>query len=321
MLYVNRNMNRITCRQLNTAELKYFFILYSQYITELDVSLTKAEQTTLRAQGFNKIKVDLNKGTKGYKTYLWYKKGSGSWITRIQTSFNTDMEKGLVSVGYHKISKNLNYGAGGDYVYLWSYIGSSEYDVPIVDLHISTEPDDEAQYLRSGWERIGCDLNRRTDEKHIYLWVKREQPTYICDITATSGFLGDENMFQEGYIRVDEDTNRDAGGSRVFIWYRRTTSTQGAIRDLQVSVNDEERESFQNQGYTSVIQQLNEGTEGNQVLLWFKKDAQCGKPIKSVNLLINQAAVKPYEEVGAKVIEKNLNEGNGGHSENLVFYQ
>ena len=126
--------------------------------------------------------------------------------------------------------------------------------------------------------------------------------------------------YKKGYIRVDEDTNRDAGGTYVFIWYRQTTDPKRALTDLNISTNDLEYQSLQQQGYTSVSVNLNEGTGGNQVYLWYKKDGVT-KPIQAMSLLLNPAAVAVYEKAGVSVIERNINTGTYGNTEYLCFYQ
>ncbi|XP_019207256.1 uncharacterized protein LOC109196971 [Oreochromis niloticus] len=269
-----------------------------QYITELQVSLDEAEETYLSSQGFIKIDVDLNKGAEGKYIYLWYKKGSSSPITRIQLTFNDGMSRGLITAGYQKINKNLNAGTSGDYIYLWYYRGNSEYDVPIVDLHVSIGAREEAQMFAFGWERLACDLNRKARGKWIYLWVKRERPT-------------------NGYIRVDEDTNRGAGGSFVFIWYRQTTNSQRAITDLKISTDDIDEMLFQYMGFTRVTTDLSKGAGGSYVYLWYKKDS--GLPIRAVSVIVNTAAVEQYRYPRVFIRQNNLNSGNNGNTLYLSF--
>ncbi|XP_051810978.1 uncharacterized protein LOC127535962 [Acanthochromis polyacanthus] len=288
-----------------------------QYITDLEVSLNENDESHLRAQGFSKIDVDLNKGAKGNYIYLWYKTGSCGAITRIQFSFNEAMSEGLNRAGYQKINKDLNAGAGGDYIYLWFFKGSSEYHVPIVNLDVSIT--DEAQKFKFNWERLACDLNRGAGGCWIYLWVKRENPTYICDLTATSNFQGDDDYLKQGYIRVDEDTNRGAGGAYVFIWYRETTKYEGAIKSLQVSTDDAEYQRFQSQQYKPVNMNLNQGTKGTPVFLWYKKDDCSSGPIKDITL-ITRRDVSPFEAVGVEVIDKNFNAGVEGAAELLLCF-
>ncbi|KAF3695243.1 hypothetical protein EXN66_Car010919 [Channa argus] len=290
----------------------------SQYITQLQVSLNEDEENNLRKQGFIKISGDLNKGVGGKFIYLWYKKGQGAPITRIQFTFNDEMSQGLKAAGYQKIDRDLNSGAGGDFIFLWLYRGSSKYDVPIVDLQVSTEATEEAPKFNLGFERLACDLNRKAEGNWIYLWVKREKPTYICDVTATDNYASDAMNFQNAFIRVDEDTNRGAGGASVFIWYRVTTDPQQGLKDLKVSTSDEEYQGFKNQQYQSVNVNLNTGTGGSPVYLWYKK-ADCS--IRSLSLITNMGAVELYDTSGVQVIKKNLNSGNKGATEYLCYYR
>ncbi|XP_032398376.1 uncharacterized protein LOC116705992 [Etheostoma spectabile] len=287
------------------------------YVTQLDVSLDEAEEIFLQSQGFKKIDVDLNKGAGGKFIYIWYKKESRSApITGLQVTFNDDMGVGLINAGYTKIDKDLNAGSGGDYIYLWFSRKSGDYHTPIVEIDVTDNPDGEAFKFTNGWEKSACDLNRKVGGRYIYVWVKRNQQTYISDVTAyRSG-----GYYNEEYIRMDEDVNRDTGAAPIFIWYRQTTDPQLALTDLNISTTKDEYDSLQKQGYTKVSVDLNEGTGGNQVYLWYKKQGS-NKPIQAMSLLLNLDAVPVYENAGIPVIKKSLNTGNNGRTEYLCFYR
>lgn len=289
------------------------------YITHLDVSLSANEEQHFQAQGYLKINVDLNKGAGGNNIYIWYKKEGGAPpITRLQVTFNDDMAVGLINAQYKKIDKNLNAGAGGDHIYLWYFGGQTEYDTPIVDINVTTDAEEESQKFISGWERLACNLNRGNAGNRIHAWVKREKKTYICDVNATASYGSDKGLLQAGYIRVDEDTNKGAGGAFVFIWYRQTTDSTRALKDLQISTTNDQYQQLQQQNYTSISVNLNEGTDGDPVFLWFKKDGF--KQIKAITILVNSAAVEAYERV-VNVIKRNLNTGNDGVTEYLCYHQ
>ena len=127
--------------------------------------------------------------------------------------------------------------------------------------------------LRNGWERLTCDLNRKSGGKWIHVWVKRERQTFVCDVAATDSFSSDEQMLRAGYIRMDEDTNRGADGNYVFIWYRQTIDPQRALTDLQVSTNSSERQVLAQRNDQKVNINLNEGTD-SAVYLWYKIQVQ-----------------------------------------------
>ena len=149
------------------------------------------------------------------------------------------MNGALSAAGFAKVNKNINAGTKGDDIYLWYISGTTDFDIPIVDLKVPTKLEDEPKLFRSGWERLGCDLNRNAGGDLVYLWVKRSQKTYICDITATIDFSADEGLLQQGSYRVDEDTNRGAKptGSAVFLWYLHSKDQDGAVTDIEVSFN------------------------------------------------------------------------------------
>ncbi|KAL3975215.1 choriolysin H [Sarotherodon galilaeus] len=296
-----------------------------EYFTELQVSLNTAEEYFLRSQGFRNIAVNLNIGAGGNTIHLWYKKGMGPGITNIQFSFNQPMTNGLIEAGYEKVDKNLNEGAGGDQIYLW--YSKSDKNVPIVDIDVIKDADAEAQNFKDDWERLACDLNRNIGGNWIYLFVKREKQTYIADIKATVNCSGDERYFKNGYIRVDESTNRGATEwwlhstpPTIFLWYRLTTNSKDALRDLKISTKQSEYENYQQEGYLPVNQNLSEETGGNEVFLWYKKDGS-KNPIKAVTVITNPRAVEPYLKAGVNVIQESLNTGNNGVPIYLCFNQ
>jgi len=291
-------------------------------ITDIKVSLNEAEEEQLLREGFTPNPVNLNKRAGGDKVHIWYKRGSGAAITKIQVSFNDDMIGSLMTNRYMKVDGDLNAGTGGDSIYLWYAGGCSEYDIPIVDLFVSTEPQGESQLFQFGWERLSCNLNRRSSGSRIYLWVRKEKPAYICDITATADFKEDFILIQQGYIRVDESTNRAAGGKKVFIWYRQHPDSQKALTDLQISTNPSEMEKWQRKHYEQVDQDLNDGTTGPPVYLFYSKNqSKSNPPIKTATLLVKKIGLASYEKAGVQVIQENLNIGNDGAAEFLCFYQ
>ncbi|XP_048044930.1 uncharacterized protein LOC125267394 [Megalobrama amblycephala] len=282
----------------------------AQPITKLEVSTSKKESEDLSSQGYQFINVDLNEGAGGNQIFLWYKKESGKRpVTRIEFSFTDKMKSGLADAGYEVINRDLNAGACGDHIFLWYFYGSTEYDMPIVDLKVTKAAKEEPPLIKGGWERLGCDLNRNASRTIIYLWVKREKTSYIQEIAGTVDFSSDKQMFDEGYTRVCEDTNRNANGKNfVFLWYRRTTDKSKALTDLNVSTSHQDESKLQIEGYEKLSVDLNEGTSGKAVYLWYRKEE--GQSIQAMVLLINSDAWKEYPGAGVNFIKKNLNEGN-----------
>ncbi|XP_073800352.1 uncharacterized protein [Danio rerio] len=288
-------------------------------ITKLNISTTKDEEEILGANQYHRLNADLNAGTKKDRVFLWYKKECGlKPVTRIQFSFKRDMEKGLEAAGYEQVKKNLNAGTTGDKINLWYFYGSTESDIPIVDLEVSKDATEEPDFLRDGWERLGCDLNRSAGGNFIYLWVKREKPSYICEITASTDFNSDKQKFDLGFTRVDEDTNRGAGGNSIFLWYRRTVDKSKALTGLNVSTNFEEDVRLENDDFKKLSVNLNTGAGGNDIFAWYLNKG-CESQVKNIVLLINSAAWVVYQKAGINFIDKNLNEGNQGKEMYLAY--
>ncbi|ROI26834.1 hypothetical protein DPX16_23852 [Anabarilius grahami] len=288
-------------------------------ITKLNISTTKDEEEILGAQGYQLINVNLNQGTGGSQVLLWYKKECGNKpVTRIQTSFSNDMKSGLAEAGYELVNRDLNAGSCGDHIFLWYFCGSTEHDIPIVNLKVSKEAKEEPALLQDGWERLGCNLNRKAGGNFIYLWVKREKPSYICEITASVDFISDKHLFELGYTRVDENTNDGAGGNYVFLWYRRTTDKSNALTALNISTSLQDTTNLQAKGFKKLSVNLNNGTSGKDVYAWHIKEG-CEMQIQTMVLLINCNAWNAYQKAGIIFVDKNLNEGNNGYKMHLAY--
>lgn len=180
-----------------------------------------------------------------------------------------------------------------------------------MNLQVTRDAKEEPALLQDGWERLGCDLNRNAGGNFIYLWVKREKPSYICEITASVDFFSDKCLFELGYTRVDEDTNRGAGGNYVFLWYRRTTDKRKALTALNISTSLQEEAKLQAEGFKKISVNLNKGTSGGDVYAWHKKEG-CESQIQAMVLLTNNKAWNEYQKAGISFVEKNLNYGNNG---------
>ncbi|XP_021450785.2 uncharacterized protein LOC110516759 [Oncorhynchus mykiss] len=284
----------------------------SKYITEIAISTTREMDQQLHDQDYDKINVNLNKGTSSTtRVYIWYKKGNGKPITRVQFSFTDEMKDVLKKAGFTELPENLNPGTQGDVIQLWYSSGASpKYDIPIEDLFLTTNEQEEAHQFKLGWERLPCNLNRSNSGDFITLWLKRKSKTYICDVAAATSFQQHINLFNEGYIRLDEDLSRGSGGKPIYLWYRQSTTVGGGITEMNACINREQDSIPEERGFTVVNVNLNEGTCGQPVYVWFKKDGSL--PIKALTVTSNPDVTGPYDEAGLILIDKNLNAGNSG---------
>lgn len=291
----------------------------SPSITGIAVSKNQAEEQQLQGQGFTQINVILNQDWHGNPTYIWFKKQNGvAPITRIQISYREEMSNGLSNAGFNKVDRGLL----GPSIFLWYLRGTTSFDTPIQNLEVSTNAVNEAEKMKLGWERVGFNLSG-VAENWVYLWMKRAEQTYICDVTATNSFGTDVDLFQAGYVRIDQSTNTiflqvlpipTEVLYNTFLWYRQTTDSKEAITDLKLSNNPSE---FENQGYTPVSVNLDEGGQ-KPVYLWYKK--QKGEPpVKSMLLLLNGSAIETYEKASVNVIPLNINVGNDEDPRYLCF--
>ncbi|XP_067266312.1 uncharacterized protein [Chanodichthys erythropterus] len=181
-------------------------------------------------------------------------------ITKLDVSTCKDEEQKFSAQGYQFINVNLNQGAGGNQIFLWFKKECGNRPVTRIEFSLNAA-------MKPGLADAGYE-----SRTIIYLWVKREKTSYIQEIAATVDFTSDKHMFELGYTRVCEDTNRNAGGNYVFIWYRRTTDKSKALTDLNISTSHEEESKLQNKGYKKISVDLNTGTKGKYVYPWYKKE-------------------------------------------------
>lgn len=296
----------------------------SQYITSIGGSRNEAEEKELQAQGF--CKIDLKQESFRNAVLLWSKKSKKQQgelpITRFQVSFNDEMSEGLIKAGY---TKAVEFVTPEGAVVLWYFCGTTLHDIPIVEMDVSSTPDEEIVKIKEGWEKVGCNVSDVIGRSG-YLWIKREKPTYICDVTATNSYDKDAELFQEGYIRIDETTNTIFSGfkSTNFLWYRLSTDAKSAILDLKISANTDEYQQYLQQGYTLTDVNLNNGTGGRTVFLWHKEE-ECEFPEKdqthvtTMLLFHHKFVIHMLQNAKVNVNEKNINEGNCGAERFLCF--
>ncbi|KAI4886174.1 hypothetical protein NFI96_005962 [Prochilodus magdalenae] len=285
----------------------------NQPITEIQISLNKDQEDKLERAGFTRVPGDLNSGTAGPVELLWYKRGHSRAVTRIQFSFREEMNEGLTASGFTKINKNINTGTAGDAIFLWYLSCTTQFDSPVLDLKVTTKVEEEPELFLTGWERMGLDLNRNAGGHPVYVWVLRDTTTYISSITASLDCSGDRELFQHGYIRVDEDTNRGAfpAGAAVFPWFRQSKVQGDGITEIEVSLNKDQEVALEARGFTKVNKDLNEGANGDPVYLWYMHSQ--APPIQFLTVLVGEVARSTYKKAGVcTLVEKNLNSGNNG---------
>ncbi|CAN9512839.1 unnamed protein product [Ophioblennius macclurei] len=268
-------------------------------IIQLQISLNESEEKQLASEGYKRIPGYLTKAAGNNKVLLWARYGSDWCITRIQVSYTDEMAKCLSDAGYVRIDKNINTITAREEIYIWFYRGTTNSDVPIEDILISTDANSEAEMFKLGFEKVTFNLAPWLGGCNVYLWLKREVPIYISDITATSDWSTVPELLRKGYTRIDDYINKYVNEDRVYLWYLRTADEMKAIGDMQLSKTAEQYFDFQKQGYTVVNMNLNWGTKRPQMFLWYKKNE---KRIKVMGI-ITKRDYKAYKQIGATLIE------------------
>eukprot|EP00064_Thunnus_orientalis_P020604 superscaffoldBa00005753_g20745 len=246
--------------------------IHGNYITHLDVSLNVTEEEYLQSQDYKIIYGDLNKGALGKYIYIWFKKEDGAPpITRIQVTFNDDMAVGLTAAGYTKIDKDLNAGAAGDHIYLWYFRGGTEYDIPIVDIYVTKDAKDEGRKLKSGWERLACDLNRGNTGNWIYAWTTDSRRA-LSDLKISTNDSEHWELQEQNYNKVDVNLNEGTIGDEVYLWYKQEESKP--IKAITLLVNPAAVEWYMQAGVKVIKRDLNTGNLGKTEYLCFYQERE-----------------------------------------------
>ena len=120
-------------------------------------------------EGYTRIDVDLNKGTRGDHIYLYVKKGTDKANAINGLEVVSGLTKNVSAPGgYEKIPVDLNAHAGGKYIYLCKRRGGTgvihDIDVITSKKKVSSAP--------SGWNMIDKDLNAGAGGEYIYICHK-----------------------------------------------------------------------------------------------------------------------------------------------------
>jgi hypothetical protein len=121
-----------------------------------------------------------------------------------------------------------------------------------------------------------------------------------------------------GWVMIDWDLNRDAGGAYIYLCYQNGLDDQETISDITFIVNSQAVPA----GYIKINQDLNQGAGGAFIYLCYKKEIT-GNPIRRVNILIGENAVPdPGFYFGTNYYsstKQDLNQGAGGNWIWLVY--
>ena len=121
-----------------------------------------------------------------------------------------------------------------------------------------------------------------------------------------------------GWMMVNVDLNRDAGGKYIFLCFKNGLDDQEAISAITFVINSQQTPP----GYTKNPQDLNEGSGGEFIYLCYKKEIT-SNPIRRVDVLIGQNAQPETGFHFAKNywsdIKQDLNQGAGGNFLWMVY--
>lgn len=279
-------------------------------IRALEISTNEEEEKRLIAEDFTKIDVNLDQSLHS-SVFLWFKKkGPNPPITRMQLSCNDEMAECLERAGYTCTPKSTKISLNGKLIYLWYHSDAKQLDTAIEEVNVTKDVLSEANLFRDGWEKLQCDVNYIVGGPWIHIWGKRSMQTRITDVTACFPSLAQEKFnLQKGYVRLDDNVNRDAGGTPVFLWYLPSTSGK-PITHLKVSINQEECDEYKKLGYTKVDVNLNEEvpTAPKPKYLW-KKSSSDGldEGIRIITVVDNPDSLLPFKNAGVTIIEGNIN--------------
>lgn len=134
------------------------------------------------------------------------------------------------------------------------------------------------------------------------------QIEYIEDIVITSDkskSKAQNGSAYEGYERIDVDLNAGAEGDFIYLWFKKTTDANKALRDIRFTYSKAETIS----GYTKNNHDLNAGAGGKYIYLWTNNSDKSKNPIKNICIVTGKNADVPsgyeYGMVGNEIAELN----------------
>lgn len=94
----------------------------------------------------------------------------------------------------------------------------------------------------------------------------------MAAITGVYVIYGKQNPVPDGYIKIEKDLNKGAGGEYVYLCYT-TSAPFDPITDIQVFAGHGNDADFSIQtGYTMIKKDLNKGAKGRYIYVCYSRD-------------------------------------------------
>ena len=133
-------------------------------------------------------------------------------------------------------------------------------------------------------------------------------PKYITDLRISLG--NDKSPLDHGFLKIDPDLNKGAGGEYIYLWYKRSNDVAAAITGLFVCDDEQPNPPllyFHVPGKDGRKVDLNKGSGGKYIWLTYTKDRDAGKPLIDIAIAESDAPTPEFEK-----LNYDLNKGAGG---------
>jgi len=181
--------------------------------------------------------------------------------------------------------------------------------IPIWDL---TENKERAKQLEDYFNATGVSVMEKLEEmSKIPPEIDQTKKEYIESVVITSNKSQDKAKTQndyasKGYILLDKDLNKGAGGNYIYIWYKKTTDPNKALTDIRFTYGDfGDIPGF----YTKNQIDLNAGAGGRHIYMWTTSRSSIGKPITAIDVFYGKNANMPvgYDAAGVNYYKDGKN--------------
>lgn len=144
------------------------------------------------------------------------------YITNLTVVYSSDASVNL-PFPWYKIPVDLNKGSGGLFIYLFKKYGNGT-PIPGASVTAVTVLQGASPAIPAGYQWDDTDLNKSVGGDFLYLaWSYTAGPSAILDVDVVWGDSRAEalNKKPAGWDFVDVDLNKGAGGTFIYLVYRR----------------------------------------------------------------------------------------------------
>ena len=129
---------------------------------------------------------------------------------------------------------------------------------------------------------------------------------YITHLDVSTDKADKERLKSQGYMKIDVNLNKGAGGNTIYLWYKR--GSQNPITRVQVTFNEDMAGGFTSAGYTKIRKDLNAGAKGDAIYLWYYRGSgEFHTPIVNIDVTTDAESDAEKVSLGWEALAYDLN--------------